>query len=111
VIWVWCDRLARSQMAVADFFGIRPNAVSQTLRRARERGEERADRDTVERVIRRLRHRLMQRIEISAGETTGGTSAAKKREQVLLLQRLREIDERLFGPVLYPGPDRDGMPD
>ena len=95
VAWVWCERLGRTQMTIADLFGIRPSAVTMMLNRMRSNGEAARERDLLERILRRLRRRLIQLLEEQSTDRNldGG--------QVLLLQRLRAIDERLFGPRIY----------
>ena len=92
VAWVWCERLGRPQMPVADLFGLRANAICQMLRRMRIEGVTQKEAGVIEKVVRGIRRRLIRNLEKERKQTGNHNPRATRS---LLLQRLREVDERL----------------
>jgi len=99
--WVWTGRLARPQTTVAALFDVRPSAVSQMLQRMRGGVGGAYELDVVENIVRRIRQRIMDLLEQL--EKDGRLERDSRAPEVQLLQRLREVDRRLFGPRVYSG--------
>jgi len=96
--WVWCERLGRSQATVADMFGLQPNAVSQMLKRMMASASG-VESDAIMSIVRRLRRRLIQLLE--ERQSDEGSRRDAREAQVFVLQRLREVEERLFGKQVF----------
>ena len=103
---VWCERLGKPQAPITDMFGVRASAVSQWLRSMRASVNKEQEKDIIENVLRRIRKKLIQLIEKAQKDPKQERSA--KDAQVMLLQRLREVEERLFGQQLFgEGSEKD----
>jgi hypothetical protein len=57
------------------------------------------ERDAIMSIVRRLRKRLIQRLEERPSDE--GSRRDARESQVFVLQRLREVEERLFGKQVF----------
>jgi hypothetical protein len=79
-------------------FGLQPNAVSQMLKRMRASASG-GEKDAIMSIVRRLRRRLIQLLE--ERQSDEGSRRDEREAQVFVLQRLREVEERLFGKQVF----------
>jgi len=90
-------------MDIADMFGVKPAAVSKMMRDIRTKITATTYADAIESVVGRIRKRLIEILE--SRQNDPGAQRDPKEAQSMLLQRLREVEVRLFGRRVFGSED------
>ena len=94
--WIWSDRFFRPQVDIAELLSLRPASVSIMIGKMRKGERAEQERLAIERIISSIRKKIIVQLENKKQEP------AKSRDpnmaQHFLLQRLRDVEEKLKEP-------------
>jgi len=99
--WIWCERFGKPQVDIADMFGVKPAAVSRMMRDMRNKKVAGIDDEMVKRVLKTMKKRLVEILGTRPLDPASRRDPSKV--QSILLRRVREIEERLFGRKVFDG--------